>query len=228
MSGRNKITLAAGLVVVLATIGVFAAARPEEYLSTSLGFGFLLYGEVVFFAGFVFVEYLAARSSQIMTRAGVGIPLEGYALIVIISSAVYMNLHSEHGGGFVILQIILAAAAAVSILAAAGASRSRYVQDSKTLQADAVVKGFIDELTVIKESSERKAEIDKLIEGMKYSDTSLMTDADVELKDAILKLKSIAKAEEWNEAEFEKCVTEIEFLIKKRSLQTRNARQGGI
>jgi hypothetical protein len=228
MSARTKITTVIGIIVLVATIAIFAIARPVFYPSTGVGFGFLIYGEIVFFCGFAVVEYWAQKSSQIMTWTGVGIPVGAYALFVIISSILYMMSRSSFVRGFLILQMILLAAAAVVTLIMAGASKGRAQRDKKVLQADTMVKEFEAELMLIRELTERKSDVDKLIEGIKYSDTSVMVDADVELNDAISNLENIVRADELGDDDFDKAIKDIEFLIKKRNLQTRNAKQGGI
>jgi hypothetical protein len=163
-----------------------------------------------------------------MTWTGVGIPVGAYALFVIISSILYMMSRSSFVRGFLILQMILLAAAAVVTLIMAGASKGRAQRDKKVLQADTMVKEFEAELMLIRELTERKSDVDKLIEGIKYSDTSVMVDADVELNDAISNLENIVRADELGDDDFDKAIKDIEFLIKKRNLQTRNAKQGGI
>ena len=91
-----------------------------------------------------------------------------------------------------------------------------------------MVKDFENQLRLIKENSDCKDAIDKLIEGIKYSDTSIMVDADVEISDAITDLEQMVNSDEKNEATINSAIEKIEFLIKKRKLQTKNAKQGGI
>ena len=228
MNRRIKLTGIVGILFLVATVAIYAIARPEYYVSTGLGFGFLLYGEIVFFAGILLIEYWALNASQIITRAGAGIPVQGYALIVIISSLIYMNSHSILVRGFLILQIILFVIAFTVTVLMLNFAKTRKINDSKVLQADAMVKDFENQLRLIKENSDCKDAIDKLIEGIKYSDTSIMVDADVEISDAITDLEQMVNSDEKNEATINSAIEKIEFLIKKRKLQTKNAKQGGI
>lgn len=228
MNGKSKISAILGVVVLVATIVIFAISRPVMFPATILGFCFLVYSEIVFFGDFILLEYLAKKSSEILTRVGVGIPIAIYAAVVFISSLIYMNIHILAFRGFLILQILLfVAVVIVAYIIGAFSSSARY-KDAKVLQADLMVRGFAEELLLIKEQTEKKAEIDKLIESIRFSDTSVMVDADVELNDTISNLGNVVKAEEFDESEFDKAVKDIEFMIKKRNLQTKNAKQGGI
>ncbi len=227
MNARVKISTIIGIVVVLATILIFAIAHPFIFPSTILGFVFLLYSEIIFFAGFAFVEYWAQKSSPIMTRAGIGVPIGIYAIAVFVSSIIYMNLHIILYRGFLVIQILMLVAVAAITLVMTLASKNRAVKDSKVLQADAMVRGFADELTLIRSKTDKKASIDKVIDAVKYSDTSVMVAVDAELNDAIEELKEIVCDAEFDERQFYKTVEAIEFLVKKRNVQTRNAKQQG-
>lgn len=228
MNRRIGITSIIGVVVIFATVAIYALVQPVVYPCTILGFSFLIYGELVLFGGYSIVEYLAGRSSQIMMRTGVGIPVASYALAVIVTSFVYMNSHSIFIRVFLILQIVMAALTAILVVIFVGISKGRYERDAKVLHADAMVHGFVDELELIRELSINKSEIDKLIEGIRYSDTSVMVDADVELNDEISRLEEIVRSEASDNTEFDRTVKNIQFLIKKRNLQTRNGKHGGI
>ncbi|MCI8826426.1 MAG: hypothetical protein HFH63_11230 [Lachnospiraceae bacterium] len=228
MNRRAKISIIIGSIVFVATCMIFVIAEIEIYLSTTLGICFLLYSELVFFGGFVVVEYLADKYSQIMTRAGVGIPVEGYAIIVFLSSLIYINFLDSYPRRFLIFQIILLVITAGIALVTANASKTAKERDTEILQADLRVQEFIDRLTLIKEFIDKKADIDKLIDKIKYSDKSATVHADKELNSAILNLENTIKIQEVDISEFNKQIQEIDFLITKRNLQVRNLKQGSI
>jgi hypothetical protein len=228
MNRRAKISIIIGSIVFVATCMIFIIAEIEIYLSTTLGICFLLYSELVFFGGFVVVEYLADKSSQIMTRAGIGIPVEGYAIIVFLSSLIYINFLDSYPRRFLIFQIILLVITAGIALVTANASKTAKERDTEILQADLRVQEFIDRLTLIKEFIDKKADIDKLIDKIKYSDKSATVHADKELNSAILNLENTIKIQEVDISEFNKQIQEIDFLITKRNLQVRNLKQGSI
>ena len=229
MNGRIKITSIIGAVVFFATILIFALIHPHPLVpSTWVGFAFLLYGELVFFFGFALVEWWASKSSQLMTRAGLGTIIGGYALIVIISSIFYINTPMFFVHWFIEIQILLCVVAVTLGLLMGYASKGRMERDEKILRSDAMVRDFADRLTALKEYAEDKKMMDKLIEGVRYSDTSVMVDADVEIDEAISALEKSLRSDEENEVSFGDATKNIEFLIKKRNLQTKSMKQGEI
>jgi hypothetical protein len=228
MNSRTKISSIIGIVVLVATVLIYVIAEPVWYPCTGLGFGFMLYGEIILFAGIAVIEYWAQRSSGLMTRAGMGVAIEGYAILVIVSSFVYMTSQSYFVRGFLILQILLFVAAFVAAFVIANASKGRRERDTRVLQADATIKDFENRLILIRENTERKKDIDRLIDGVKYSDTSVNVDADVQLHDSIGNLENMIGSDTVSDEELTAVIDEIEFLIKKRNLQTRVAKQGGI
>ncbi len=228
MIKKVQITVLLGVIVLIATGAVYAVARPEVYSSTAVGFAFLLFSEIVFFGGIVFVEYWALKSPGILTLAGIGVPLGGYALIVFISSIIYMNFHRIQLSKFLTLQIVLLVALIFIVVIMAVFSKAAKDRDDKTLQTDAMMRTFVDELTGIRDYIEKKSEIDHVIEEIRFSDTFAMVEADVELDEAISKLKKKVTTEKVDEEELEKSIKNIEFLAKKRKLQVKNMKQGGI
>lgn len=228
MIKKVQITVWLGIIVLIATGAVYAVARPEVYSSTAVGFAFLLFSEIVFFGGIVFVEYWALKFPGILTCVGIGVPFGGYALIVFISSIVYMNFHRIQLSKFLTFQIVLFVAFIIIVVIMAIFSKSARDKDDKTLQIDAMIRTFVDELTVIRDYIEKKSEIDAVIEGIRFSDTFAMVEADVELDEAISKLKKEVMTEKIDEDELEKSIKNLEFLTKKRKLQVKNIKQGGI
>lgn len=218
-------TLMTGAVVVAATIIIFAVSDLILLPSVVVGMGFLLYSEIVFFGGIVFVDYFTNKYSGVLTRISIGIPIEGYAIIVFLSSLIYMNFSIFFVRWFIILQVALFAIAFVIVMTMGTFSGSVLTENEKVFRSDLTVKRFINELELIKEKVEKKKELDLLIETLRYSDTSLTVDADVELDAEISRLAELLEITETGDEEFERAIKEIDFLIKKRNMQTKNFRQ---
>lgn len=228
MSRRSKVSLAIGVIVFLATMGIYAVIHPMIFPSAIVGLCFLLYAEVVFFGGFVLIDFWSRKSSKLMLWPGIGVPLSIYAVIVFISSFVFINAHTTNLQGFWILQIVLFVIAAAICLIVGSFSIGAKEKEEKVLNAERTVQYTIDQLLLIKEQTDKKADIDKLIDGLRFSDVSVAVDADVEICDAIAALQSIVQSTETDGDEFSRAVQSIEFLIKKRKLQANASKQGGI
>lgn len=225
---RFKTSTIIGCICLVATIVIFALAHPVILPSTIVGFVFMLYAEVVFFCGFLFVDFLAKRASGILSRAGVGVTIAGYSVLVFVTSLLYLLYRSFYVRWFVILQIIFFVVAFAIVAILSSFAKAAEVSDSKILQADAMISNFITELSMIKEKVEDKSIIDKIIASMRFSDTSVMVDCDVEIDEKISHLKSLVEDGQTESDDYKKIVKEIEFLIKKRNLQAKNTKQGGI
>lgn len=227
MSKRSKISLIIGGIVLLASIAIYIIC-PVIFPSTILGLCFLLYSEIVFFGGFVLIDFLARKSSKVLLWSGIAIPLGAYALVVFISSLIFMGARTTAIQGYLVFHIIALVVTVAICLIIGSFSVGAKERDEKVLGAGRTVQYAIDQLTLIKERADKKADVEKLIEGLRFSDTSVTVDADVELSDAIAALQNLVLADKTGDDEFTSAVQRVDFLIKKRNLQTRASKQGGI
>lgn len=228
MGRRSKILLITGGVVFLATIAIYSIIHPSVFPSTVLGLCFLIYAEIVFFGGLALIDFFSRKSSGLLLWSGAGVPIGIYAVVVFLSSLVFISTQTIAIQGFLVLQIVLLVIAAAICLVTGSLSIGAKKRDEKELEAGRTVQYAIDRLMLIREQTDKKADVDRLIDGLRFSDTSVTVDADAELGDAIAALQSPAAAEETGEDEFSKALQGIEFLIKRRNLQTRVSKQGGI
>lgn len=228
MNKKIKLSLTLGLIVIIATALVVTFARPIFSLTTIVSFFFLIYSEIVFFCGFILVEFLAEKYSKIIIRFELGLLFSIYSLIVFISSLIYMNTHILRMRGFMISQILLLVVMIIIALLIATFSKLVKTSDGRVLQANAMCKNFESELILIQEKAPDSINIHCLIEGIKYSDMSLMADADVEIDEKISTLKELVLSDKIVEETISNIVEEINFLIKKRNLQVKNKRQSGL
>ncbi|MCM1233169.1 MAG: hypothetical protein NC489_23870 [Ruminococcus flavefaciens] len=228
MNKRSRVSLIAGAAALAASIAVFAIVHPKVFPSTILGLCFLLYSEAVLFGGFALVDMLSARASRMLLWSGVGTLTGIYGVIVFISSFIFMAAKTSRICAFLVLQVVLLAIVSVLCLIIGNFSLEAKKKDNKVLQAGATLQYIMDQLALIKEQTGRKVEIDRLIEAVRYSDISVTVDADVEINDAVACLGSLVGGGKPDNDEFEQSMRNIEFLIKKRDLQAKAAKQGGI
>ena len=228
MSRRSKISFIIGGIVFLATIAIYAIIHPAAVPSAILGLAFLLYAEIVFFGGFVLIDFLSIKSSKLLLWPGIGVPLGIYAVVVFLSSLVFINAHTAAVQGFWVLQIVLLVIAAGICFISGSIAIGAKKRDEKTLESGRTVQHAVEQLLLIKEQTDEKAVLDKLIDGLRFSDTSVTVDADEEIGDAIAALQNLVQPAELGGDEYSKTVKSIEFLIQKRKLQTRVAKQGGM
>lgn len=216
-----------GIVFLLASVILFIITREDGVkISEILGFGFMIYAELVVFGGLIAIECIANKNSQIMIRSGLGGTLTLYGIITFSIAFVYMCLKTDGVKFFLIIQILLFAVASALLIAFYVTSQSIKKSDDKILNAVARVSDMIDDLSLLKTQGRYGKQLDKLIEDLKYSDTSSSVDVDDEIEMKIAKLE-LEFAKEEN-SEIDGVIEEIAALIKKRKVQVRNKKIGGI
>lgn len=228
MSRKSKVSLTIGAVVMVATIAIFVAIHPMIFPSTILGLCFALYSEVVLFGGFVLVDMLSRRTSTLLSWSGVGVTVGIYGGIVFASSILLMLIRTTHVSWFAILQIVIFVVAFAVILVIASFSARTRERDSKTLLAGAMIQNFRDRLVLLAERTGDGSEMRRLAEELRYVDSSVSVDADVEIDRVISHWESIADTEEIDDEECGKAIKDLDFLIKKRNLQAKALKQGSI
>ncbi len=228
MSKRAKTLLIIGCIVLLGSIAVYLILSPTLFPSTVLGLCFLLYSEIVFFVGFILIDSRAEKSSKLLSWAGMGVSLGIYTVTVFASSLFFMRMHTAAVRGFLVFQIILLVLVLTVCLIIRNLSSGLRKQEEKVLEAGRTVQYAIDQLTLLREQAEKKTDVDKVIEDLRFSDISEITEADAEICNAIDALQTLVQSDDEKENEFSKALQDIELLIKKRNLQVRALKQGGI
>lgn len=228
MSRQSKISLSIGGIAFFATIAIYGIIRPTVFPSTTLGLCFLLYSEAVLFGGFTLIDRWSEKSSTLLTWSGIGVPVGIYGIVVFLSSLMFMGAHTAVVKGFLTLQIILLVAILTICLIIGSFSLRIRSEEGKIHEAGRTIQYAIDQLTQIKEQTDRKEDVDKLIEGLRFSDTSVTVDLDKKLSGAITTLRGLTASEDASKDEFSKAAQEIGILIKERSLQAKALKQGGI
>lgn len=228
MRNRPKISLVLGSIVLVASIVIYIITPSTPFPSSILGFCFLLYSEMVLFGGFALIDLWPGKYSKLLLWSGVGVCFGLYAAAVFLSSLIFMIVHTIAIQSFLIVQIVLFIAAAAICLIIVNFSERAKRSEQKVLEAEYTVQHAIDQLILIREYADKKSDVDKLIEDLRFSDTSVTVDSDDEIIDAITSLKRIVQSDDPDEDAFSNAIEEIAFFIKKRGLQTRFAKQGGI
>lgn len=225
---RCKISTIIGCVCFLVTIIIFMLIHPIIMPSTIVALVFMLYAEIVFVGGFWFVEILANKSSGILSRAGVGGIIAIYSIVVFVTSLLYMLYSGFIVRWFIILQMLLFVFVFAIVMVLSSFAKSASVSDLKILQADSTMNNFKADLLMIREKVDDKGVIDKIIEALRFSDSSIIVDCDVEIGEVIARLKEYVDDDEITSDSYKKELEELELLIKKRNLQAKNMKQGGI
>lgn len=218
-----------GILVLIATIIIYFLTRSSDaYISDILGFSFMIFAEVVLFAGLIGIEILSHQGSQIMIKTGCGITLVTYSTIVFITSLIYFMMDTDRVKGFCILQIILFDIAVSLFLVFFITSKSVKDSDDKILNSVVRVNEMVDSLELLKSQYKSyEKQLAKLAEDLKFTDvsTSVEVDSEIEAKIAKLELELVKKDSTDN---IEGLLEDILLLIKKRKVEVGNKKVGGV
>lgn len=148
----------------------------------------ILWSEIAFFGGLLFVERVAQKTEQVITRSSVYFLLSAYAVINILVSIVYITFFKQSFTSFLVFQIVLFAVVAIAILIFLTASRSIYKANAQTNQTVAGVQAMVDrlnELALNPEYDHFSSTLKKLSEDLRFTDLSTNAPEDAEILDAI-------------------------------------------
>lgn len=88
MNRRSKAILLSGLIVIAATIFITLLCINEWSDLKKYAFSAIIWSEIIFFGGFIFVEWASKRTEQIIIRSGIYTLISAYAAINIIFSII--------------------------------------------------------------------------------------------------------------------------------------------
>ncbi len=227
INNRAKVFLVCGILILIATIVIFSIANENGMSSYKwLSLTFMLCVEAILFGGLILIEMLAKKSEQIIVRAGNGVVLIIYFIVSFAISLAFLCM--QNTTIFLIIQIILFVTLVTLEIVLVVAGKSIYNNNKNVLEAVSTVNEMINSLSAINVSEEYKNQIEKIKNDLKYSDVSTVVPVDNDILENILSLENeFAKSETANDS-IESIISNIDMLIKKRKMQVKNTKAGGL
>jgi hypothetical protein len=232
MNKRSNTLLISGLLIILLTIFIFFIATENRITITWLCFVFMLLAELILFGTFILVEYYSSKTSQIVLRSGCTFTALAYSMLSILISIIYLISDNEKVKLYLVLQFILLAITLILLMIFFTTANSVKLNNDKTIYSCSKINSIVDKITLINNNNQNtkyKKPIFKILEELKYSDTStsVAIDDDIELK--IIKLEVALLNDNANkDIELNNLFEEILLLINKRKLEVKNMKLGGI
>ncbi len=227
LNNRAKAFLICGILFIIATIIIFVIANDNGMNSYKwIGLTFMLCVEFILFGGLILIEMLANKSEQIITRAGNGTVLVIYFAVSFLVSLVFLNMQNTKI--FLIIQIILLVMLVILETVLIVAGKSIYNNNKKVLEGVSTVKEMINSLDTINVDENYKKQIDKIKEDLKYSDVSMAVPSDNDIMENILCLEKEFLKDEMDDDSIKAIINSIEMLIKRRKIQVKNNKLGGM
>ena len=228
---NNKRSVAfgiSGIVVLLVTIFIFIITKDENMnISVSLGFAYLIYSEILLFGGYIAIEYLVNKGSQIITRVGCGTILTIYTVVVFLCSIIYMIMNTDTFIGFLIVQAVAFAAAMIGMLVFLVSGHTIKENDTNVTDSVLILSNLISSLELLKANRKYGKRIGKIAEDLRFTDISSRVEVDDEIEIYISRIET-ALAEDEYATEVEEYIEIVALLIKKRIIQLREKKIGGI
>lgn len=230
MKRRNIVLSISGAAVLLAT-AVLSALCIKDWSGLTRGaFCAVLWSETAFFGGSVFVEYAAAKTEQIITRAALYSTLSCYAVINIAVSLLYIARFQQAVTSYVVIETVLLAIAAVVIVVSLAASRSVHQANEKSMEQLAAVESLIerlDKLSAAPAYQAYSAALKKLSEDLRFTDMTVSAPEDAGIGQAISAIETEGGSGDASEA-VKANLIQISALISQRKAAAGAAKKGRI
>ncbi len=232
MNRRSKTAFAVGTIAVVATIAISVICVDSWTGLTGWAFAAMLWSEILFFGGLIFVEWIAGRTQQIMTRSALYVLLSAYAIVNIPICIAHMVFFKEGAASFAVIEMILLAAAAIAILIFLSASKSVHQTDQKTMtncmNAEAMI-ARLDKLASSPKCGSCASTLKELRNELKFTDISSTVSEDAEIANAIRTIETELSREGCGSDEtIQKTLILLDSLIAQRRISVRASKQSKI
>lgn len=225
----SKVYSIIGSLVVLGTIMVFIlTGQNYSNISKWIGTFFILLSEVIFFAVLIGIEVASEKASQIILRAGCGISVLIYTIISIASSLMYIFMNTNKIKKFIMVQFVLLITATIFILTFFIISQCVKEKDDRILESAKALESMINKLKLLKDKYPKyNRELRRLEENLNFTDLSMSSDVDSDIKEEIEQLEMNLKKNDEG-SYIEELIIDIDLLIKNRKVEIRSKKFGGI
>jgi hypothetical protein len=232
MNKRGKTISISGIIMFVLTIFIFFMMTNDKVASTWISLFFLLFAEIILFGGFLMIEYLADKASQIVIRSGCGFVLIVYSIISIIVSMYYIISAKESVKILITIQIAALAIAGVLFAAFYTISVSIKERSDKVINATVRVNSVVDKLKILSQdvnNAKYKKQLSKIAEDLRFTDTSTLVSCDDEINRKLVSLELVLLKEAGSkDSEVYELLEDMLMLINKREIEVKNSKIGGV
>lgn len=232
MNRRSKTILLSGIIAVIATIIIALVCIDDWTGLTGWAFATMLWSELVFVGGLVFVEWVAKRTEQIVTRSTVYTVATAYAVINFIVSIPYIAFFKEANTSFVVIQTVLFAVAAIAIVISLSASKGISNANEKTMKSVANAEALIERLDKLAKNPNCEnfsSTLKKVSEDLRYTDISATVSEDAEINEVISAIEiEIADSSENTAENIKASLIRLNALVAQRKISASATKKGRI
>ena len=197
-SRKTKLSAIAGLILVFTSVVLFMRLFPEQSSLHWASLFFIVLGEILPVAGYIWLEDSPGLSMGPGLRVGIYSLFLVYGLAA-VSMAVILLLFQVKAGLLATLEIVMVLAFGAIFLFAAAGGGDRSKNRANTMAAVAFMRSLEDEVFQMMQASNNRIYADQLRqidEAIRYSDYSGQTGTDPALSEKIRELKYVLQEEE--------------------------------
>ena len=230
MKRRSIILATSGAIIVFATVIISLLCIKDWSGLTKGAFCAILWSEIAFFGGAIFVEYAARKTEQVITRSALYSTLSCYAVTNMIVSTLCIACFRQAVTAYAVTEVVLLAIAAVVIVVSLSASKGVYQASEGTRNQLAAVEALIarlDKLAAASAYQAYSAALKKLSEDLRFTDMTVSAPEDSGIEQAISAIEMEGGNEDSSET-IKANLVRINTLINQRKLTVSAAKKGRI
>ena len=232
MSTRYRVILISGIITLLATVIISCLCIADWNGVTPWAFTAILWAEIVFFGGLLFVEWESKKTDQIITRSLLYTIIAAYTIINFLVSILYIVLFKESHTSFAIIQIALFSISAISIAISMAASKAVRQSNDQTMKAVDNAEAMIERLNkllVRPECEPYTSMLKSLSEDLRFTDISktVPEDADIAMNISEIEL-TLCNLDDAADEKIKSALVRLKTLIEQRKLSVSSINKGKI
>lgn len=232
MSRRIKAILISGIVVLLATILIFPLIINNWSGLTGLAFTTIIFSEIVFFTGLLYIEWLSKNTQQLIIRSGLYIVLPIYSGLNILLSIMYIYFFRYAIKTFTVMQIMLLAAAIIASTVVIVSGKSVYLSNKETMQAVSDMESMIEKLNRLSSypgDEQLSSNFRKISESLRFTDVSKIVPEDAEIDKVISSIEvEMNNADKDSHESINNFLVRLNTLISQRKISANAINKGEI
>lgn len=220
MRRRIAIFKISGFLILLVTLLICVLQIGNFHFSSGISILFLLWSEIAFFGGMIFIERLSYGTNQIILRNGCGVTLFFYSLSSFLLSLGRLFFWRWGTISFLSIQAVLFAVAVILCLIFISFAKNNSSNQYPALEASKEIDAYVNRLMVLKAipaNEKYGLQIGRLAEDLKFSNALPVMEEKEQLELAVSSLeKELHKGiEERQEEQILSLCQSLDYFIKK-------------
>lgn len=229
---RSGSTALIGVILAVVAMALFFLLTDERETVDLTGLAFLLIGIIVPVVGLISLEKAAEQSQGVLIRSGGAGVLIVYGIAAVIAAVFFIAVPQSSVKILVAIQLVMMAFAAILFIVLLTSGRTAGQREGATLSSVNRIRTLTDMAQLLAENPANAVfskDLKKIYEALRYGDAAGLAAADEEIEEELRELSAVlSENTEEKEAAVQKAITEIQRLIRQRSIEVREGKRGSI